>query len=128
MANYDHFYELPVYRALRAFRIKVSSIVKKHLPKGEYDLRKQLKKSSRSLTANYSEGFGRYYYKENIQYCRQSRGSLTESMEHMITCFDEKYITKEILKDINRDYKKCLKELNGYIKYLKSAKDSDNNQ
>ena len=36
--------------------------------------------------------------------------------------FDEKYITKEVLADINKDYKECLKELNGYIKYLKEAK------
>ena len=127
MATYNHFYELPVYRALRAFRSKVSGLVKKYVPKGEADLKKQIMKSSRSCTANYAEGFGRYYYKENIQFCRQSRGSLAESMEHLITCYDEKYISKDILQDINRDYKKCLKEINGYLKYLKSKKDSDNN-
>lgn len=40
----------------------------------------------------------------------------------MITAFDEKYITKDILGEINKDYKECLKQLNGYIKYLKDAK------
>lgn len=44
-------------------------------------------------------------------------------MEHLITAFDENYITEEILKQLNEDYKKCLKELNTYIKYLKSAKE-----
>ena len=63
-----------------------------------------------------------FHHQENIQFCRQSRGSLTEKLEHMITAFDEKYITKEVLADINRDYKDCLRELNGYIKYLKEAK------
>ena len=40
----------------------------------------------------------------------------------MITAFDEKYITREILKEVNRDYKECLKQINSYIKYLKTAK------
>jgi len=125
VATYNHFYELPVYKALRAFRIKISSIVKKYVPKGENDLKKQIQKSSRSLTANVAEGFGRYHYQENIQYCRQSRGSLSESMDHLITCYDERYIPKEILKDANSDYKNCLHELNKYLKYLKNKKDSE---
>jgi len=45
-------------------------------------------------------------------------------MEHVITAYDEKYIDKTCLKEINEEYKKCLKELNIYIKYLKSAKDN----
>lgn len=40
----------------------------------------------------------------------------------MITSYDEKYITKEILSEISNDYKECLRQLNGYIKYLKTAK------
>lgn len=40
----------------------------------------------------------------------------------MIVAYDDKYITKEILTDISKDYKDCLKELNVYIKYLKTAK------
>jgi hypothetical protein len=40
----------------------------------------------------------------------------------MITAYDEKYISKNILAEINKDYKECLKQLNGYIKYLKVAK------
>jgi four helix bundle protein len=82
----------------------------------------QVLDSSRSITANISEGFGRFHYQENIQFCRQSRGSLTETMEHIITAYDEKYITKELLAEFNKDYKECLKQLNGYIKYLKDTK------
>jgi hypothetical protein len=40
----------------------------------------------------------------------------------MIIAYDEKYISKNILAEINKDYKECLKQLNGYIKYLKTAK------
>jgi len=126
MATYNHFYDLPVYKLCRAFRKKVASFVLKSLPKEEaFLLKSQVLRSSRSVTANIAEGFGRFHYQENIQFCRQSRGSLTETLEHIITAYDEKYISKEFLGEINEDYKECLKEINGYIKYLKAAKSAE---
>lgn len=102
---------------------KKNSIIIKLLPVSEkFELISQIKRSSRSITANISEGFGRFHHQENIQFCRIARGSLTETMEHLITAFDEHYINEDFLKELNEDYKKCLKELNTYIKYLKTAK------
>jgi len=46
-------------------------------------------------------------------------------MDHLITAFDEEYINKDQLKTLNDEYKTCLKELNIYIKYLKSAKEKE---
>jgi four helix bundle protein len=126
VATYNHFYELPVYKTCRTFRKKISAHARKHFPKSEeYLLKAQVLDSSRSITANISEGFGRFHYQENIQFCRQSRGSLSETLEHMITAYDEKYIEKNILSEINKDYKECLKQLNGYIKYLKTTKKNE---
>ena len=103
-------------------------MVRKYFPRTEGCLLKaQVLDSSRSVTANIAEGFGRFHYQENIQFCRQSRGSLDETLEHMVTAYDDKYITREILSGINKDYKECLKQLNGYIKYLKTAKLGGNN-
>jgi four helix bundle protein len=124
MGSFNHFYDLPVYKTCREFKKKVALIVKKYFPDYEkFALANQIIRSSRSITANISEGFGRFHHQENIQFCRISRGSLTETMDHFITAFDENYISEELLKEINEDYKKCLKELNTYIKYLKSAKE-----
>lgn len=123
MATYKHFYELPVYKCCRDFRKKISAIAGKNFPKSEdFNLKAQVLRSSRSVTTNLAEGFGRFHYQENIQFCRQSRGSLDETLEHLITAYDEKYISKNILSEINQDYKECLKQLNSYIKYLKTAK------
>jgi four helix bundle protein len=123
VATFNHFYDLPVYKACRAFRKKVSAFARKYFPKSEeYHLKAQVLDSARSITANIAEGFGRFHYQENIQFCRQSSGSLDETLEHMIAAYDDKYITKDILGEINKDYKECLKQLNGYIKYLKTVK------
>ncbi len=126
MATYNHFYDLPVYQKCRSFRKNISNVINEAFPKAEeYRLKSQLLESSRSVTANIAEGFGRYHYQENIQFCRQARGSLTESMDHLITAFDEKYFDSEQLKVLNTEYQDCLKELNLYIKYLKSAKENN---
>lgn len=128
MSTYNHYYELPVYKICRNFRKKISAAARKYFPKTEeYLLKAQVLDSSRSVTSNIAEGFGRFHYQENIQFCRLSRGSLAETLEHMITAYDDKYITKDILGEINKDYKECLKQLNGYIKILKTAKLGGNN-
>lgn len=128
MPSYNHFYDLPVYKICRAFRKKISSIVQKQFPKQEdYLLKAQVSDASRSVTANIAEGFGRFHYQENIQFCRVARGSLAETLEHMITAYDEKYISSVTMKEINNDYRECLKQLNGYIRYLRTAKQEDTN-
>jgi len=128
MAGYVYFTDLPVYQKCRELRMMIMGLVKKYFPKSEdYMLKTQVLRSSRSITANIAEGFGRFHFQENIQFCRQARGSLCETLEHMITARDEKYITDEILKEVNSKFRDCLKELNGYIKYLKTAKETNNN-
>ena len=41
---------------------------------------KQLVKATDSMAANLSEGYGRFHYKENKQFCYYSRGSLHEAV------------------------------------------------
>jgi four helix bundle protein len=52
-------------------------------------------RASRSTTHNIAEGFGRYHYQENIQFCRQSRGSLFELKDQLICSLDEGFITED---------------------------------
>lgn len=128
MARIKHYYELPVYIKCRSFRIFVSNVIKKCLPKNEeYILRSQLLRSSRSVTANIAEGFGRFHFQENIQFCRQARGSLTETLEHLITARDEGYIDEEMLIDAHKNYNTCLLQLNGYIKHIQNYKMAEAN-
>ncbi|MGZ3940258.1 MAG: four helix bundle protein [Flavisolibacter sp.] len=98
LAVFKHFYELPVYKACRRFRKEVCVLAKTFPKEEKFLLTAQLLDAARSVTANIAEGFGRFHYQENIQFCRQARGSLCETMEHLITAYDENYIDKETLK------------------------------
>ncbi|MBS3771918.1 MAG: four helix bundle protein [Bacteroidales bacterium] len=114
-----NFEDLELYRECRKFRKDVSILVKSFPKDEKYRLTDQLLRCSRSITANIAEGHGRYHYQENIQFCRQARGSLCESLDHLICALDEKYINDTQLNDFRKAYDQCLKLLNGYILYLK---------
>ncbi len=117
---YQTFTDLDVYKECRNLRIQISELVKTTFPQEEkYKLSDQIIRSSRSVTANIAEGFGRYYYKENIQFCRMARGSLLETKDHVFVAFDEKYIDNETLTVFLSKIELCGKLLNGYINYLK---------
>jgi hypothetical protein len=45
-------------------------------------------------------------------------------LDHFIEAFDSGYITEEKRVEIRADYNNCLHLLNGYIAYLKRAKNS----
>ncbi|MBL7826429.1 MAG: four helix bundle protein [Saprospiraceae bacterium] len=116
------FTDLDVYKECRQLRIAISGLVKSDFPTEEkFRLMDQILRSSRSITANIAEGHGRFYHKENISFCRKARGSMEETLEHLITAFDEGYITAGVLKTFKVKIDSCSKLINGYIKYLKKA-------
>lgn len=118
MDEYKTFEDLECYKEARNFRKKISQWLKTLPAEEKYRLKDQIIRSSRSVSANIVEGYGRYHFKENIQYCRQARGSLTETLEHLLVAFDEGYINDEDLQTYRKQYELCLKLLNGYISYL----------
>lgn len=116
------FEELVVWREAREYRKKISKLTRAFPVEEKYKLTDQLLRSSRSVTANIAEGYGRFHYKENAQFCRQARGSLNETLDHLICAFDEEYISEKILKEHRDMFENVLKLLNGYINYLNNAK------
>ena len=115
----QRFYDLEAWKVARDLKISVAVVVKKFPPDERFSLISQIIRSSRSVTANISEGYGRNNYKETIHFCRMARGSLEETLNHLIDAFDEKYITEVELKGYKENVDKCLKILNGYIGYLR---------
>ena len=95
----------------------------KQFPKDErFLLVPQIKDSSRSVTANIAEGYGRYNYQETSQSFRQARGSLNETLDHLTSALDEEYLSKETFVQRELQYEKVLKLINGYIAFLQRAK------
>jgi four helix bundle protein len=116
------FEDLDCWKKCTALRRKLSARVKSFPSEEKYRLIDQIVRAARSVTANIAEGFGRFHYQEYAQYCRQSRGSLYELIDHLIVAHDEEYISESELKDFKNEIEKCLAVLNGFINYLIKAK------
>jgi four helix bundle protein len=126
--NFKSFESLKTWQLAKEFKNEVY-LISKRFPKEElYNLTQQIRRAVISITANIAEGYGRYNYQENIQFCRISRGSLNEMLDHIIVYFDENYINDLELNEFRVLYDDCLRLLNGYISYLQKAKTGSSNQ
>jgi four helix bundle protein len=81
-----------------------------------------MKRAARSTTHNVAEGFGRFHFQENIQFCRISRGSLYELIDQLITSKDDGLINEAEYQKGRDLISKALPLLNGYINYLSRQK------
>ena len=125
--NLKTFEDLECWKSARELKLFVKEIAKKFPSDEKYKLTDQIIRASRSIGANIAEGYGRYTFQENAKFCRDARGSLTETLNHMIDALDENYINQNELNDFRKLYDKCLLILNGYIAYLMRAKNENIN-
>ena len=117
------FEDLQCWKLCTNLRRRLSGLIKNYPHHEKFLLVDQIKRASRSTTNNIAEGYGRYHHQENIQFCRQSRGSLHELIDHLIISVDEGYLSQEEYEDLKLEISTALKVLNGYINYLRKAKD-----
>ena len=120
--NEYSFEKLEVYKLAREYRRKIYRLTYKLHKEEQYNLIIQMRKAAVSLTNNIAEGHGRYHYQENIQFLRQSRGSLEELLDDLNVCIDENYVDKDYIEGLKQECYNLLKKINGYIKYLKDRK------
>ena len=120
--NYKGYKDLECYIQARLLRIFISELAKKLPQQEKFLLTAQIIDSSRSITRNIAEGYGRYTYTDTRNFSIISRGSVTETMEHFTTAYDEEYITEEELKTGEEKCELVFKLVNGYISYLDKSK------
>lgn len=76
---------------------------------------KQMVKAIDSVAANLSEGFGRYFYKENKQFCYYSRGSLFETKTWIRKAFNRNLLLEEEYLTFVNELELIGVKLNNYI-------------
>jgi four helix bundle protein len=97
------------------------------LPKEEkHDLTDQVRRSSKSVPSNIAEGSGRYYYMDNVRFCYNARGSLDETLSHLIAARDLGYCPVSLYQDLRSQIEEIRRLLNGYITWLKTKKIGEN--
>jgi four helix bundle protein len=79
---------------------------------------KQLVRSSDSIGANIAEGFGRYHYKENKNFCFFSRGSIIETKGWLRKAKTRNLIDEETFQSLFQQLETIHLKLNIYIKFI----------
>ena len=125
MEEIKSFEDLRCWQKGRELRNTIKDLIKTFPESEKYELVSQMRRASRSVTHNIAEGYGRFHFRENIQFCRFSRGSLYELLDQFIAAYDENYISEEAFKNYRKQVMECLAILNGYINYLKRSINND---
>jgi len=79
---------------------------------------KQLVRAVDSVAANLSEGFGRYHFKETINFGYYSRGSLYETRTWLTKAHNRRLVTDEVFREFMTEIDNIGVKLNNYIKSI----------
>lgn len=117
--------ELQVYQLSMEIAEKVWNIVIKWDYFAKDTVGKQLIRAVDSVAANLSEGFGRFHYKENKNFCYYSRGSLYETKTWLTKAKNRQLIKDEDFHFFDTEINNIGVKLNNYIKSIgKTANDN----
>ena len=123
--KYNDFRDLEVWQKCQELRQNIWELCKQFPKEEKYRLSDQMIRASRSSTACIAEGYGRFHFQENIQFCRQARGSLYELIDHVDVALDCHYMKSNSSESLINQIKTAIRILNGYIKYLKHRKETE---
>ncbi len=116
---YKDFTTLACWKDAREVKLFFNKEIIPQLPReAKYNIENQIRNAFISITANIAEGYGRFHYREGIQFYRVARGSLFELKDHLISCRDLNYINEDIYQKGIELIEKAKISLNGYINYV----------
>lgn len=85
-------------------------------------LGKQITRSADSIALNISEGFGRFHFAENKNFCYYSRGSAYETATEVNKAYNRNLISEENYQLLQEKLNLFLKLVNPYIKSIGKQK------
>ena len=110
--------ELEVYNLSESFGNEVWEIVIKWDYFSKDTIGKQLVRSADSIGANIAEGFGRFHYKDNKNFCYYSRGSILETKTWLQKAGARNLIDEDRYQLLIKKLEMIHLKLNAYIKVI----------
>jgi len=110
--------DLKVYRLAMEIGEEIYFLVEKWDSFDKWTTGKQLVEAADSIAANISEGYGRYFYKENRQFQFYSRGSQSETRTWLTKARNRKQIDEESYNTLICKLDELGKRHNSFIKSI----------
>lgn len=79
---------------------------------------KQICRAADSISANIAEGYGRFHFKENKNFCYYSRGSILEVKSFLRKSRQRNLVTEEQYNVLIKKLEIVHIKLNSYIKFI----------
>jgi len=114
----EDFDDLEVYQLAFELANWLYDLTAKFSSDEKYNLVSQLRRAGTSIGANIAEGYGRFHYKENQQFCRQARGSLVECKHFILFACRRDYISLTEKEKFLEEYARLKVKLNNYIRSI----------
>lgn len=115
------FKNLKVWQKANALEQEIGELVKEFPRYEQYRLVDQIIRASRSIGANIAEGNTQLFIKRELFHANAALGSAGEVRNHLLTAFQNNYISKEKYDILDTKTIEIIKMLYGYIKRLKSG-------
>ncbi len=113
------FEDLECYQLALEVMAKIHAFSTTLPPHEKFDLYSQIRRSSKSVTANIAEAYGRYHYLDSLRYYSIARGELNETLSHLINARVLKYLSQEEFDNIYKLIRHAEQALNGFMTYVR---------
>jgi len=122
MGKFNSFEEILSWQKARLFNLSIYNITGDEIFRKDFDLARQIRRASVSISSNIAEGYERNTDKEFIHFLYIAKASAAEVRSQLYLAFDLKYITNEVFEKLLSDIIEVSKLLSGFIKYLQALK------
>ena len=124
MGKFNSFEEINSWHKARLFNKRIYEITDKEVFKKDYDLSRQIRRASISISSNIAEGFERNTDKEFIYFLYIAKASAGEVRSQLYLALDLNYITKIKFDELFENVSDISKLISGFIKYLNDSQKS----
>jgi four helix bundle protein len=121
MGVFKSFEEITSWQKSRLFNKRIYEITENVGFKRDFDLVRQIRRASISISSNIAEGFERNTDKEFIYFLYVSKASAGEVRSQLYLALDLNYISKIEFDELYLNVSDISKLISGFIKYLENS-------
>lgn len=121
MGKFKSFEEITSWQKSRLFNKRIYEITENINFKRDFDLVRQIRRASISISSNIAEGFERNTDKEFVYFLYVSKASASEVRSQLYLALDLNYISKIEFDELYLNVSDISKLISGFIKYLENS-------
>lgn len=92
--RYSSFEDMPVWKLAYEFALYIYKVTNSYPKEEKYGLISDTRRAATSVSANIAEAFGRFHYRDKLNFYYNARGSVTESISHLKVAFGLNFLNK----------------------------------